>query len=85
MEARRERYPAPMKGLKLALIAFAAMPASVGLAQTGAPPSPQSGPIAEIVVTADRLGLLEKKPSNTVFGLSKSLLETPVPPPSSAT
>ncbi len=31
----------------------------------------------EIVVTADRAGLLEKKPSSTVFGFDKSLLETP--------
>ena len=34
-------------------------------------------PIQEIVVTADRVGLLEKKPSATVFGLGKPLLETP--------
>lgn len=31
----------------------------------------------EVVVTADRAGLLETKPSKTVFGLRKPLIETP--------
>ncbi len=30
-----------------------------------------------VVVTADRVGLMEKTPSDTVFGLGKSLMETP--------
>ena len=34
-------------------------------------------PIQEVVVTGDRVGLLERKPSSTVFGLDKPLLETP--------
>src|SRR5580658_7940084 len=33
--------------------------------------------VSEVVVTSDRVGLLEKKPSDTVFGLSKPLIETP--------
>src|ERR1700761_7042033 len=33
--------------------------------------------VGEVVVTADRAGLLERKPSTTVFGLSKPLIETP--------
>src|SRR5271163_4733343 len=35
------------------------------------------GTVSEVVVTADRAGLLERKPSSTVFGLSKPLIETP--------
>lgn len=31
----------------------------------------------DIVVTADRVGLLETRPTDSVFGLSKSLIETP--------
>lgn len=38
-------------------------------------PAEADGP--EIVVTADRVGLLEKTPNDTVFGLSKPLIETP--------
>jgi iron complex outermembrane receptor protein len=33
--------------------------------------------VSEVVVTADRAGLLERKPSMTVFGLNKPLIETP--------
>ena len=42
-------------------------------------PTPaQSAPaVSEVVVTADRAGLLERKPNNTVFGLTKPLIETP--------
>jgi iron complex outermembrane receptor protein len=32
---------------------------------------------AEVVVTADRAGLLERRPNDTVMGLNKPLLETP--------
>ena len=34
-------------------------------------------PTPEIVVTADKAGLLERKPTTTVFGLKKPLIETP--------
>jgi len=33
--------------------------------------------VSDIVVTADKVGLLEQRPSTTVFGLSKPLIETP--------
>jgi iron complex outermembrane receptor protein len=33
--------------------------------------------VGEIVVTSDRAGLLEKRPSDTVLGLTKPLIETP--------
>jgi iron complex outermembrane receptor protein len=33
--------------------------------------------VSEVVVTADKAGLLEQRPSTTVFGLSKPLIETP--------
>jgi iron complex outermembrane receptor protein len=36
-----------------------------------------SSTVSELVVTADKVGLLEQKPSTTVFGLSKPLIETP--------
>lgn len=39
-------------------------------------PAPAPAP-AEIVVTADRAGLLERRPTATVFGLKKPLIETP--------
>ncbi len=38
---------------------------------------PAPGAVSEVVVTADKVGLLEKRPSTTVFGLSKPLIETP--------
>jgi iron complex outermembrane receptor protein len=48
------------------------------LAQGAAPTQDNSEPANEIVVTArDPAGLLERRPSTTVFGLSKPLLETP--------
>ena len=31
----------------------------------------------ELVVTSDRVGLLERRPNNTVFGLDKPLIDTP--------
>jgi iron complex outermembrane receptor protein len=50
------------------------MIAGLAHAQSAAPPATAPG---EVVVTADRAGLLERRPSNTVFGLSKPLTETP--------
>ena len=49
-------------------------------AETAAASTPAAAPadqIQEVVVTADKVGLIEKKPTSTVFGLNKSLLETP--------
>jgi iron complex outermembrane receptor protein len=33
--------------------------------------------VSEVVVTADKAGLLERRPSSTVFGIDKPLIETP--------
>src|SRR5258708_6023702 len=33
--------------------------------------------ISELIVTADKAGLLERKPNDTVFGLTKPLIDTP--------
>jgi iron complex outermembrane receptor protein len=33
--------------------------------------------VGEVIVTADRAGLLERRPNNTVFGLDKPLIDTP--------
>jgi iron complex outermembrane recepter protein len=41
------------------------------------PPTTTTTTVSEIVVTADKVGLLERRPSTTVFGLSKPLIETP--------
>ncbi len=46
-------------------------------AAADAPASAASSSVSEVVVTADKAGLLERKPSDTVFGLKKPLIETP--------
>ncbi len=33
--------------------------------------------VGEVVVTSDKAGLLERRPSSTVFGLDKPLIDTP--------
>lgn len=60
----------------LALIAFGAAHAAdpTGTATTTAQ-SPST--VGEVVVTADKAGLLERKPNQTVLGLTKPLIETP--------
>ncbi len=45
--------------------------------QAAAAATPAASAVSEVVVTADKVGLLEKKPSSTVFGLDKPLLDTP--------
>jgi iron complex outermembrane receptor protein len=54
----------------IALVVFA--PAARAADEASAPNS-----VSEVVVTADKAGLLEKRPNNTVFGLDKPLIETP--------
>lgn len=39
--------------------------------------APTATSVGELVVTADKAGLLEKRPSDTVFGIDKPLIETP--------
>ena len=48
-----------------------------GAARAADAPAPASTEVGEVVVTADRVGLLEKRPSDTVLGLTKPLIETP--------
>lgn len=43
----------------------------------GAQAAPADATVSEVVVTADKAGLLERKPSETVLGLAKPLIETP--------
>ncbi len=63
-------------GLFAGLSFLALMGASAVHAQA-APGAAPAEPVQEVVVTGDRAGLLERKPSSTVFGLDKPLLETP--------
>ena len=52
--------------------------AGIACAAPGDPPADGAAPSgAEVVVTADRAGLLEKRPSSTVLGLNKPLIDTP--------
>jgi iron complex outermembrane receptor protein len=46
-------------------------------AQTAATSAAATSDVEGVVVTADPAGLLERRPSNTVFGLDKPLIETP--------
>jgi iron complex outermembrane receptor protein len=64
------------QGLWIGAATIALLSASGARAQT-ATPAPAAATPPEIVVTADRVGLLERKPSTTVLGLSKPLIDTP--------
>jgi iron complex outermembrane receptor protein len=62
----------------LAGVAHAADPAASTTASTTSSTSASStNEVSEVVITADKVGLLERRPSTTVFGLSKPLIETP--------
>jgi iron complex outermembrane receptor protein len=55
---------------------------SAGGAAWAADPATPAGPtsvaaVSEVIVTADKAGLLERKPNDTVLGLTKPLIETP--------
>jgi len=67
--------------LLLAGVSSLTLFASIAYAAPGdaPPPNQTAAPAAsnDVIVTADRAGLLEKRPSSTVFGLSKPLIETP--------
>ena len=58
---------------KVQLFMFISLSALIAGAARAAD-APQVG---QVVVTADRAGLLERRPNHTVFGLSKPLIETP--------
>ncbi len=51
---------------------------AAGLARAAdATESDNSATVGEVVVTADKAGLLEKRPNSTVFGIDKALIDTP--------
>jgi iron complex outermembrane receptor protein len=54
------------------IVGTSAVKAADAASDTSAPTS-----VSEIVVTSDRVGLLEKRPNDTVFGIDKPLIETP--------
>ena len=59
-------------------MAIGILSAGLAHAQDSAPATTTSDTVDEVLVLArDKAGLLEKQPSATVFGLEKSLLETP--------
>jgi iron complex outermembrane receptor protein len=60
----------------LASLTVAAAPHCLAQAQTQPATAPAPS-VSEVVVTADKAGLLEKRPNGVVFGLDKPLLETP--------
>ncbi len=62
-------------GVAATALMAAATSARAGDAPNAATPTTTS--VAEIVVTSDKAGLLERRPNNTVFGLDKPLIETP--------
>ena len=66
--------------LLLAGVSSLTLFAGVACAAPGDPPPADPAPAAsnnDVIVTADRAGLLEKRPSSTVFGLNKALIDTP--------
>ena len=64
--------------LLLAGVSSLTLFAGVACAAPGDPPADSAAASsAEVVVTADRAGLLEKRPTATVLGLNKPLIETP--------
>ncbi|MBV9508838.1 MAG: TonB-dependent receptor plug domain-containing protein [Caulobacteraceae bacterium] len=64
-----------MSKFKTWLLAGAA--ALTGAGSVHAADAVQATTVGTVTVTADRAGLLERRPSRTVFGLAKPLIETP--------
>src|SRR5882757_10043362 len=59
-------------GLTLSLLAL------LGWAHVARAAAAEATPtVSEIVVTSDKVGLLERRPNDTVFGLNKPLVDTP--------
>ena len=63
--------------LMLASVSSLTLLAGAAYADDATPAAPAAASVAEVVVTSDKVGLLEQRPSTTVFGLSKPLIETP--------
>ena len=61
----------------VALSAASLMAGATSASAMSADASPEASTVSEVVVTSDRAGLLERRPSHTVFGLDKPLIETP--------
>jgi len=62
------------------LMSATAMAAVIGFgAQTGQAETAaaKGATVSEVVITADKVGLLERRPNHTVFGLDKALVDTP--------
>jgi iron complex outermembrane receptor protein len=68
MKLRRRDIALIVSSLALLTGGHSALAAADGAAPTS---------VSEIVVTSDKVGLLERQPNNTVFGLSKPLVDTP--------
>jgi iron complex outermembrane receptor protein len=63
------------RGILIIGASAAALAASGGVSR--AAPAPDNAAPGEVIVTADKAGLLERRPSSTVFGLRKPLIDTP--------
>ncbi len=66
----------PFCRLALLSVSTAALLAG-GHTARAADETPAASTTNELVVTSDRVGLLERRPNNTVFGLDKPLIDTP--------
>ena len=66
----------PTRGLWLSGVALALGIIPPGLACAVETKS-DAATVSEVVVTADKVGLIERRPNTTVLGLSKPLIETP--------
>ena len=60
----------------LAGVAASALALSAGQAMAQTPTATAAASVAEVVVTADKVGLLERKPNDTILGFNKPLLDT---------
>jgi len=56
---------------------IAALLAAAPAARAADPTPPSATTVGEVIVTADKAGLLERRPTTTVFGLRKALIDTP--------
>ena len=69
MFKKSSRYPRPTVASSLCALSLTVLTAS-SLAQ-------EAGKLEEVIVTADPLGLLEERKTESIFGLERSLEETP--------
>src|ERR1700704_348065 len=74
---RRLRTLANVIGRVTALAAPLLLGAVYALAEAAGPVAPAAGELEEIVVSGDRLDVMQTKPVDSVFGFDKTVLETP--------